>query len=191
MDVRLARTQDWVAFRDLRLRALEDAPDAFGGTFDAAEDEPEPYWRGWITGEGWDAVVRSWVAEDRGRFRGMIVGVRFEAEPAVANLFGMWVEPPLRGSGIATRLVGMLEMWARGQSVDRIVLRVSDGNPRAEAFYAKLGFTRTGREPLPLRDGSPLRVHEMVRALPAATPPDVPSSATPQNVPSAERVGEP
>jgi GNAT superfamily N-acetyltransferase len=182
MDIRLARDEDWVAFRDLRLRALEDAPDAFGGTLDAAKDEPEPYWRGWITGEGWDGVVRSWVAEDRRRFRGMIVGVRFHADPSVANLFGMWVEPALRGSGVATRLVGMLEMWARGQGVDRIVLRVSDGNARAEAFYAKLGFTRTPRDPMPLRDGSPVRVHEMVRLL---------RDAAPLGVPSAERVGEP
>ena len=161
MDIRLVATGEWRAFRELRLKALEDAPDAFGGTYDEAKDRPEGYWRGWIVGDGWDAIVRSWVAEDRGRFRGMIVGVRFDDDPTVAHLFGMWVEPELRGSGIAARLVGMLEAWARGQGVDRIVLRVSDGNGRAEAFYAKLGFVRTARAPSPLREGSPVLVREM------------------------------
>ena len=167
MDIRLVELDAWRAFRDLRLRALQDAPDAFGGTYDEAKDRPEAYWRGWIDGEGWDAVVRSWVAEDRGRFRGMIVGVRFRQEPSVTNLFGMWVEPELRGSGIATRLVGMLEAWARGQGTDRIVLRVSEGNDRAVAFYAKLGAVRTSRPPSPLREGSSVLVHEMQMPLAA------------------------
>jgi RimJ/RimL family protein N-acetyltransferase len=163
MDIRLAGAEDWEAFRELRLRALADAPDAFGGTVDAARDESDAYWRGWISGEGWDADVRSWVADDRGTLRGMAVGARFHAEPSVLNLFGMWVEPPVRGTGVALRLVGMVEVWGWALGLDRIVLRVSDGNARAEAFYDKLGFTRTGREPLPLRDGSPVRVHEMAR----------------------------
>jgi GNAT superfamily N-acetyltransferase len=161
VDIRLVGVEDWTAFRELRLRALQDAPDAFGGTYDDAKDRSEAYWRGWITGEGWDAVVRSWVAEDRERFRAMIVGVRFDEDPSVANLFGMWVEPALRGSGIATRLVMTHQAWSRAQGVERIVLRVTDGNARAEAFYAKLGFVRTATPPFPLRDGSPVLVHEM------------------------------
>jgi RimJ/RimL family protein N-acetyltransferase len=163
MDIRLVGAEDWEAFRELRLRALAEAPDAFGGTVDAARGESDAYWRGWISGEGWDADVRSWVADDRGTLRGMAVGARFHADPSVLNLFGMWVEASVRGTGVALRLVGMVEVWGWALGLDRIVLRVSDGNARAEAFYDKLGFTRTGREPLPLRDGSPVRVHEMAR----------------------------
>ena len=170
MDIRLARPEEWEALRDLRLRALHDTPDAFGGTAEEAEDQPEPYWRGWILGEGWDGDVRSWVADDRGRLRGMAVGVRFDAEPATVNLFGMWIEPTLRGTGIATRLVGMVESWGRALGANRLVLRVSDGNGRAERFYAKLGFVRTRRPSMPLRDGSDVRVHEMARSLSGADP---------------------
>lgn len=171
MDVRIVRADEWEAFRELRLRALEDAPDAFGGTHATAVEEPESYWHGWITGDGWDGVVRSWVADDRGRFRGMAVGARFDDEPATLNLFGMWVAPEGRGSGIARRLVDMVEAWGLALGVERLVLRVSDGNARAEAFYAKLGFRRTPRPSLRLRDSSTVRVHEMARPLaPAPSP---------------------
>ncbi|HSL10447.1 MAG TPA: GNAT family N-acetyltransferase [Actinomycetota bacterium] len=165
MDIRIARADDWRAFREIRLRALQDAPDAFGGTHAAAAAEPDAYWRGWILGDGWNGRVRSWVADDRGRFRGMAVGARFDADPSTVNLFGMWVEPDVRGTGVATRLVGMVEAWARGQGATRLVLWVSDGNGRAAAFYAKLGFAPTGTPPRSLRDGSPVQIVEMERPL--------------------------
>ena len=165
VDIRLVRPDEWEAFRDLRLRALRDAPDAFGGTADASIDRDETYWRGWIEGEGWDGDVRSWVADDRGRLRGMAVGARFDEDPATMNLFGMWVEPELRGSGIATRLVGMVERWGEALGVERIVLRVTQGNARAERYYEKLGYRRTDRDPIPLRDGSAVLTREMARSL--------------------------
>lgn len=171
MDVRIVRPDEWEAFRELRLRALADAPDAFGGTHAAAVEEPDSYWRAWITGDGWDGAVRSWVADDRGSFRGMAVGARFDAEPDTLNIFGMWVAPEVRGSGIARRLVDTVEAWGLALGVERLVLRVSDGNTRAEAFYAKLGFRRTSRPSFPLRDSSTVRVYEMARPLaPASSP---------------------
>ncbi len=152
-------------FRDLRLRALRDAPDAFGATSEASADRDAAYWRGWITGEGWDGEVRSWVAEDRGTWRAMAVGARFDASPTVVHLFGMWVEPALRGSGIASRLVGTVAAWAIARGAERLRLAVSDGNDRAETFYAKQGFVRTGEDATPLREGSTVLVHAMERVL--------------------------
>jgi GNAT superfamily N-acetyltransferase len=181
VDIRLVRPDEWEAFRELRLRALTDAPDAFGRTYEASKDEPEASWRGWILGEGWDGRVRSWVADDRGTLRGMAVGARFDADPSVVSLFGMWVERELRGSGIAARLVGMVEAWARGQGATRVVLWVSDGNRRAAAFYTKLGFSPTRTPTRALRDGSPVRVAEMERSL----------SPSAVGVPLVEPVGEP
>lgn len=170
MDVRLVRADGWEAFRDLRLRALRDAPDAFGGTAEASERASESYWRGWILGDGWEGDVRSWVVDDRGRLRGMAVGARFVEDPATVNLFGMWIEPELRGSGVATRLVGMVEMWACALGAERLVLRVSDRNERAERFYLRLGFRRTDRASMPLREGSQVRVHEMTKPLDSHRP---------------------
>jgi RimJ/RimL family protein N-acetyltransferase len=181
VDVRLVRAEQWEALRDLRLRALTDAPDAFGATLAESVDRPEPYWRGWILGEGWDGTVRTWVADDRGRLRGMAVGARFDADGSALSLFGMWVEPELRGTTIAARLVGMVQAWGYALAADRIVLRVSEGNARAEAFYAKLGFRRTDTAATPLRDGSTVLVNEMERPL-------EPSDERPDT--SAERVGD-
>jgi RimJ/RimL family protein N-acetyltransferase len=182
VDVRLVRAEEWEELRDLRLLALTDAPDAFGATHAESVDRPEAYWRGWILGEGWDGTVRTWVADDRGRFRGMAVGARFDADASALNLFGMWVAPELRGTTIASRLVGMAEAWGHALAAGRIVLRVSEGNARAEAFYAKLGFRRTDTAATPLREGSTVLVHEMERSL-------APTGDRTRT--SVQRVGEP
>lgn len=159
---------EWEALRDLRLRALADAPDAFGATYAESADRSEDYWRGWIVGEGWDATVRTWIADDRGRWRGMAVGARFDADPSTLHLFGMWVDPQLRGTTIAERLLGMVEAWGHALAVGRIALRVSEGNVRAETFYAKVGFRRTAAPATPLREGSTVLTHAMERRLAAA-----------------------
>jgi hypothetical protein len=50
MQVHVAREEDWEAIRDVRLRALLDAPDAFGSTYKAERGKAEPEWRSWVTG---------------------------------------------------------------------------------------------------------------------------------------------
>ena len=37
--------EDWVEFREIRLRALADAPDAFGMTLTGALEQTESAWR--------------------------------------------------------------------------------------------------------------------------------------------------
>jgi len=42
IEVQTARGEDWRAIRDLRLRALIDAPDAFGSTYEDERESDEP-----------------------------------------------------------------------------------------------------------------------------------------------------
>jgi hypothetical protein len=45
MEVRQARAADWETLRELRLRALADAPDAFASTLRKEAEFPEQVWR--------------------------------------------------------------------------------------------------------------------------------------------------
>ncbi len=156
---------EWELFRSVRLEALRESPDAFGSTLERERASDEAAWRGWITGEGWNADSTAFVAEEDRIPAGIAVCARFDRDPGRAHLFAMWVRPSSRGRGIGRALVAAVVERARSLGVDEIVLRVTEGNGAAAALYGACGFARTSDPPEPLRDGSALRTIEMRRRL--------------------------
>ncbi len=65
----------------------------------------------------------------------------------------MWVDPGARRSGLAAELAELVINWAAGRGCRVVRLHVTDGNTRAEALYARLGFVRTGDATVRERDG--------------------------------------
>ena len=55
------------------------------------------------------------------------------------------VDTPLHGSGAAARFYRGLEAWIRRQGADWLRLGVLVGNSRAEAFWARMGYTELRR----------------------------------------------
>ena len=171
--VRRATAEDWVAIRDVRLRALQDAPTAFAATYEENADLPSERWKGWATGNGWSGEVATFVAERSAgagpsgapassqAFDGMATGAVFETEPRIGHLFAMWVDPSERGKGVGRGLVEAVIEWGRRRGLDELRLCVTEGNARAAAVYSAAGFVRTGEEPSPLREGSSLMTYDM------------------------------
>ncbi len=160
---------DWAEFRALRLRALQDAPDAFGSTAAEAERLTEGQWRHRL---GSRMTI---AAESGGTLVGLAAGTT--EEPPGAELVSMWVDPAWRGQGIADALVGAVERWAAEQSFSRLRLWVAVGNRHAERFYTRLGFTRTGRlQPMGKEAGNRMEL-EMVRRLEIPSPDEAENEA--------------
>lgn len=66
------------------------------------------------------------------------------ALPGCPEINGLLVWPePLRSQGIGTTLVRTAERLARERGLGVIGLGVDDGNPRAAALYARLGYRPT------------------------------------------------
>jgi GNAT superfamily N-acetyltransferase len=164
MDIRTVRPEEWPRLRELRLRALRDAPDAFGQTLSQAEDADDEQWRRWV--EGWPASVDHavLVAEIDEAWLGMAVADVASTRPDRANLFGMWVEPSRRGQGIGRALVDAVLEWARVRGMRSVHLGVTGTNPSAMAMYRRSGFVPTGVAE-PLREGSDLVCVRMERRL--------------------------
>jgi GNAT superfamily N-acetyltransferase/SAM-dependent methyltransferase len=154
MAVRRAVPDEWEALRELRLAALRESPDAFGSTFERDARADEATWRGWITGEGWDGPVVTFIAEEGGRPFGMATAYRPDDEPATVWLFAMWVRSEHRGRGIGRALVEAVVDHARSLGAEVVMLRVTEGNVAATGLYASCGFISTPDPPEPLRDGS-------------------------------------
>jgi ribosomal protein S18 acetylase RimI-like enzyme len=145
---------DWVAFREIRLRSLLGSPDAFGSTYGEESSQAEHSWRDWAAGRwrGGEAAVFAVRAEDE-IVVGTATGAEYEAEPGVAYVYAMWVAPDARGAGVGRALVEAVEEWARGRGCDHLVLNVTETNEPARRFYEACGFVETGaRESL--REGS-------------------------------------
>ncbi len=163
LEIRAARPDEWPRVRDLRLRALADAPDAFGSLLETERGYGEGDWHGWI--DGWDGSVNHLVvAIDDGAWLGMAVGSHEDGTDHI-HVYGMWVEPSSRRRSLGSALVEAVFGWARGRGVARVELGVTESNPGAVAFYRRLGFEDTGNR-TPLREGSPLAVSVMRLDLP-------------------------
>jgi len=160
VDIRSVRPEEWREFRALRLRALADAPDAFGSTLAREAAEPEDSWRRrWL-----DPLAVTLVADQNGHLVGMAFGRPTRDYPGIAGLFGMWVEPIARRHGIGGALVGRVADWARSMGYQQMELGVTTTNEPAVAFYEKLGFVDTG-ERRALRDESDLTFQVMIATL--------------------------
>lgn len=129
---------DGERLRDLRLRALADAPDAFESTHDETAARPV---------ESWVQQLRdlpTFVVREGDRDLGMARGAIDPERPATGWLLSMWVDPAARGKGAGERLVDAVVGWARGAGLKRILLDVGDENAPAIALYARKGFEPTG-----------------------------------------------
>ena len=157
-ELRRLAEDDWAALRAARLTALADAPYAFGSTLAREQEFGEDTWRS-RTHSG--AVFAAWSDET-------IVGLAtalLEPDEPGWELVGMWVSSTWRGTGVAGRLVGTVCEYARGEGADWIGLWVTEANPRALAFYTRLGFEPTGARQLVRPDEADNWELEMTRRL--------------------------
>ena len=139
--VRRLRPDEWRELRNLRLRALADAPDAFGATLADAEIAPDAAWEQQAKADDRPMIV----AEVAGRLVGMVSGGRVPTGDLVASLGSMWVEPAARGNGVAAAMVAAVVEWAREAGYPALALGVTTSNAGAIALYERLGFVDTGR----------------------------------------------
>ena len=166
MQVRRIGADGGLLLRDLRLRALADAPDAFGTTLAEAAARPVTYWseRAAATAAGSDEAT--FLARGYERWIGMVAGVREAGEPATVVIVSMWVDPAYRDRGIGRALLDAVTGWARAHGAVRAVLSVVETNAAAVALYRRTGFEPTDRRE-PLRSNTSLHLIEMVRTLSA------------------------
>jgi ribosomal protein S18 acetylase RimI-like enzyme len=136
-------------FRAVRLRALEDTPQAFTSTY-AKESQ--------LADSEWFARAERMNGERGAGFLALdgenacgLVGVFLDRnDPSRALLVSMWTAPTHRRQGVGRLLVEEVLTWAHLRRARTLLLMVTANNESAIPFYRRLGFTRTGRtEPYP------------------------------------------
>jgi ribosomal protein S18 acetylase RimI-like enzyme len=148
-ELRAVMPEDWRLWREVRLAALTDAPDAFGSTlaYWSGDGDTERRWRKRLRD-----VPLNLVALVDGLPIGQVSGTAV-GEDGRVELISMWVSPRQRGTGIANALVEAVAEWARGVGACEIRLSVRRGNDRAIRRYLRSGFVNVdepGDEPAEL-----------------------------------------
>lgn len=130
---------DWQAYRAIRLAMLQESPSAFGSTHDEAASFDEELWRQRLTD---NVVLLARVGREPAG--AVMFSERGATEPGDSSLFGMWVDPAFRRTGVGRALVDAVVARARAAGKRRVVLHVVGDNTEARGLYERQGFVATG-----------------------------------------------
>lgn len=136
MLIRRLAPKDAKAFKSLRLEGLKHHPEAFGASYDEEATQPlaqilQRLEAGYIFG-GYDST---------GKLQG-VIGLRTGAAQRtmhIATIWGMYVSPDMRGTGIAKDLLQTAVTEARN-SCTTVRLSVVTSNEPAKRLYERAGF---------------------------------------------------
>ncbi|WP_109483062.1 GNAT family protein [Paraburkholderia sp. C35] len=137
---------DAVAFKRLRLIAIDDSPSAIWPTLNEERMR---------TLDAIAAQIRQTPEQivfgvfDLHMLIG-ITGLRREPHAQLRHrgtLWGVFVHPQYRNVGVARALLDAALAYAPGMHLRQVHLRVNTENPRARRLYATSGFTSCGVEP--------------------------------------------
>lgn len=151
MHIRRLTPVDAVAFQAFRLAALQEAPTAFGSSFEEEKDFPASVFEGWLAIKPDRAAFGAFQDDE---LVGLVALGRENKKKLVHKAFvwGMYVGPEHRGKGIAKALLQEALALARTvPDVLQVNLIVNAGNACAIGLYESFGFRSFGCEPGAMR----------------------------------------
>ena len=130
----------WEDYRDLRLEALKQDPNAFGSSY---EEEVI------LSKDVWEKRIKDVLfALSNNKPIGMIVFI-FDKKMKtkhIANIYGVYVKKEYRGLGIGSKLIkSAISKIMKNKTIIKIKLKVNPKQKAAVNLYMKFGFTVAGR----------------------------------------------
>ncbi len=147
MHIRALTKADAIPYRNLRLRALKEHPEAFGASYEESAKMPIAHFAERID-ESADRFVLGAFHSD-GQMIGMVGFHRNHSSKTrhKADVWGMYVAREHQSAGIGRRLLTELIERARMlPELEQIRLSVVTSNIRAALLYASIGFQAYGLE---------------------------------------------
>jgi GNAT superfamily N-acetyltransferase len=158
--IRSFASHEWNSYKKLRLGALADSPDAFGGTLDQEKERSDSEWSNRLASGVASRLDLPLVAEVGREPIGLAWGRIEISSLDVAHLYQMWVAPSYRRLGVGRMLLEAVIAWAKPANACYLALSVTCGDSPAMRLYVRAGFQPLG-DPEPLRPGSELLAQPM------------------------------
>jgi RimJ/RimL family protein N-acetyltransferase len=153
MDIRRLSPADAPAYRELRLRALYEHPEAFTSSWEEDRELPLAASEQRLASAGF----AFWGAFDDARALVGMVGLECShraKERHKGRVIGMYVAPEACGHGLGAALLAALLAHARQGALEDLVLTVTQDNGPALRLYQRAGFAPFGTEPRAIKVGS-------------------------------------
>jgi ribosomal protein S18 acetylase RimI-like enzyme len=163
--VRSLGEEDWEEFKAIRLAALTESPEAFVASVEEERGYDEDFWRLRMRRSA-RFVAQQETGSGVEQLGVVSLGDGRDEGGRVAEIFGLWVAPKARGTGVATKLVQATAERARRDGRTHVAYWVGTDNGRAVAFASGMGFRPTDfRRPMRVTSDDPDEEIAMVLAL--------------------------
>ena len=154
------KQEESARLRELRLRALADAPYAFGADYKVESEKPLEYWQEYLGNTDWCFAVIN------GKDIGLLSVDKADADRGSdCWMASWWIDEAYRGQGIPKLMLNWLDNLCTSKGWTKQGLGVWPENERAIAAYIKLGFIK-GEKPLQSRSRPEKKYLPMYRNLP-------------------------
>jgi RimJ/RimL family protein N-acetyltransferase len=139
--VRQLKDGDATTLRAVWLEALKAEPEFYGAQLGSAQKKPLTYYKKRINrGAAFGGFVKGKMVGF-----GAIRPMRLPGMHHKADMWGLYLREPLRGTGLAEDIIEAIEEYAR-QRFDVINVRVVDQNLRMRRFLDRTGYKLFGIE---------------------------------------------
>ncbi len=159
-----AKAVKWQDYRDLRLLALKEEPQAFGSVYKIELGQSDSKWQERL--QSYQEGKQQWMVF--ARFGKELIGMvgawqsPDDMQNMQANLMATFVVPNQRGRGIGTQMLTLLiDEIKRSNRVSVLKLEVNPEKESAVKLYVKAGFQKMGEKQMVLGDGENHLVYEM------------------------------
>lgn len=148
---------DWQAYRQLRLEALLDSPQAFGTSYLEQQMKPDSYWQTRLAEaargkNGWLLFARA--GQDlvgmMGAFRGAMGNLSVTDQ---ATIIAVYVTPAWRGKGVSRLLMQGILALLQTKGFRQVWLGVNGQQEAAVRLYQSFGFTTVSTVHQQMADG--------------------------------------
>jgi len=132
-------------FKNVRLRALQDAPTAFSSTYARESAIADHEWIMRSVRWSSDGAI-GYIAFDGDCSCGLVACYVQTENPLRAHVISMWVDPSYRRTGVGKMLINAVQAWAQERRMRDLKLMVTSVNEGAIRFYERIGFRKTGNK---------------------------------------------
>jgi ribosomal protein S18 acetylase RimI-like enzyme len=153
INIRVFKADEWSVYKNLRLSALTDSPDAFGSTLANETIRSDDEWSRRLTTGVNSSKDLPILAEIDNQPIGLAWVRIDDSDLNVANLYQVWVAPGYRFLGTGKMLLDAVISWASAKQACYLDLGVTCGGTPAMRLYTRAGFEPVG-QPQPIRPGA-------------------------------------